>query len=218
MVRISERRFWAKLGVPDPVPRGFRERLVEAERWYTQNGRPWSAARFVDVDRHGSRVRIDRPGGPLLRSEVLARGFRAAGVSRVLLVAASAGDRVDAEIAERFTAGRPDEGFFLSAYAELVAATLRRRELASCDEPLLPHYAPGYAGWDAEDLPVLVSLVGEDQGPISCPSDSVLRPLRSTVVVAGVLPAEVENTYHYWNRFGGRTCTEVCRPCTCSMP
>ena len=218
MGRVAEGRFFRKLGVADPIPPSFRTHLDDAERWFDDHGRPWSASRWVAVDCANSLVRIRHRRSPTLRSDVLARGFRAAGVKRMLLVASSAGDHVDAEIARRFAAGRPDEGFFLATYAEAVAETLRRHELASCGEHLLPHYAPGYAGWDIEDLSVLVHLMDSDRAPITCPAGSVLRPLRSTIVVAGVPAVAIEDTHRYWDRFGGRTCTEVCRPCTCSTP
>lgn len=216
MRRVAEGRFFRKLGVADPIPPSFRELLAGAERWFDDHGRPWSASRWLAVDCVDSLVRIGHPRSPTLRSDVLAAGFQAAGVKRVLLVASSAGERVDAEISRRFATGRPDEGLFLAAYAEAMAVTLRQHELESCGVRLLPHYAPGYSGWDVEDLSVLVPLLGSDRGPISCAADSVLRPLRSTIVVAGVPTVACENTHSYWDRFGGRTCTEVCRPCTCS--
>ena len=213
---VSEELFWIKFGMTDPIPSLFRERFRDAARWFDENGRPWSVARFVAVECRDAFVRIHHPRSPRLRSEVLAGGFRAAGVERALLVAATAGDRVDAEIARRFAAGRPDEGLFLAAYAELVATTLRRRELESSGVPLLPHYAPGYAGWEVDDLSVLVPLLEADRAPISSAAGSVLRPLRSTVVLAGVPTVEMGGPHRYWDRFGGGTCSGVCRPCTCS--
>ena len=221
-MRIDEKLIWQKLGVAGPIPSTWRRLLGEAERWFLDLGQPWSTSTWVAVETGGPASRVGLPNGQSLRSAVLARGFAALGVERALLVATTAGARVDAEIEQLFARNRPDAAFFLAAYAETVTETLRRRELAACAGHVLPHYAPGYAGWDIRDLAVLVPLLPAGCAPITFVTDSVLRPLRSTVVLAGQ-PAGGEaaaggaHPHRYWNRFGGQTCTEVCPPCSCSM-
>lgn len=212
METIEERRFFGQLGAAGQIAPAWRRLRQAAATWFEESATPWSMAQWVDVEPGLDGVRIRQT---TFRSSTLADGFAAAGVRRMLLVAATAGAQVDAEVAHRFATGRPDEAVFLATHAAVVVEALRQRQLDGAGVGLLPHYAPGYAGWDLHDLGPLLDCLPTGI-PIACNLDQALRPLRSTVVVAGQPTTGFAIEKHHWSRFGGRTCHEECRPCTCS--
>jgi hypothetical protein len=132
---------------------------------------------------------------PQLR-EHLAR----AGAVRAMLVAVSAGRAAEEHARELWEGGKPDEYFFLEVFAsavvERIVATASGRlcELAERDGLIaVPHYSPGYTGWDIADQVALFEMIARG-GRVAFPeklevlSSGMLRPKKSQLAVVGLAP------------------------------
>ena len=118
----------------------------------------------------------------------------------LVVVAISAGPEVDAEIDRLWKDGRPDEAMFLNAYAIAATENLRQLEtsrLAGLAErqgfAVLPHYSPGYEGWELADQRTLYEIiVAPDASPCELPGcldllpSGALRPTKSTLAAFGI--------------------------------
>lgn len=165
---VSERELLRLLGMPRgrELEGELRERADQARAWYAAHGRPFAAARRVEVESlSASGVRL--AGGGELRSAALAAGLQASGGRAVLALAVSAGSEAAAEASRRWAAERPDEAFFLDRFATAVtealvlwAAGVLCREAAPAGEALLPPRSPGCGDFAIGDQQRLVRLLG----------------------------------------------------------
>lgn len=165
----------------------MKDRADEARAWYAEHGKPFVAARRVELDlleiRGGRPPRLPllaedgqagtpaptdeiSAGGVVLHSLVLARRLQAGEAHALMLLAATAGTEVASEAARLWADGRPDEGYFLDRFAVAVterlifwaSATLCRASEA-VQETLLPHLSPGCGNWDIADQHRVWSLL-----------------------------------------------------------
>lgn len=171
--------------------------LADAARdWYGEHGRPWSARREIGIVAvHGQVIHLE--GGPRLTSSVLGAGLEEVSAHALVIVAVSAGPEVEREIDRLWKVGRPDAAMFLSAWAISVVERLRSHEAEQIAElaarqgmTVLPHYSPGYEGWDLSDQRCLYDLIVgaglETPGPLELLPSGELKPVRSTLAVFGV--------------------------------
>ena len=88
-----------------------------------------------------------------------------------MLVAVSAGPECERRARQLWQDGKPDEYFFMEAFGSAVVEHLIT--IASgriCDWAdrqgmlALPHYSPGYSGWDVADQNKLWSLIRPQNG------------------------------------------------------
>lgn len=178
----------------------MKERADAARAWYAQHGRPFVAARRVELftaETRSARSNADvNAGGVVLHSEVLARRLQAGEAHALMLLAASAGREVAAEAARLWADGRPDEGYFLDRFAVAVterlifwaSATLCRASEAA-RETLLPHLSPGCGNWDIADQHRVWSLLAGAAGtlgPIRILETGALDPQHSVLAALGV--------------------------------
>jgi hypothetical protein len=167
-----------------------------AQAWYREHGRPWTYARLADRVRVlDGGVEIDGAAfaGPRLRAS-LAR----AAAGGAFVVAISAGVDAEQEAQRLWTAERPDEYFFLEMYASAVVehlTTVTGATLcARADQEgaaVLPHYSPGYAGWDISEQAALLRLIELEgtrrlPGPLDVLPSGALTPKKSLLAVFGV--------------------------------
>jgi hypothetical protein len=196
------------LGVPRGTELEGRARALadDALAWYRAHGTPWAHAVIRKIlENTGEMIVLE--GGTGLTGEAISAGFRAAGVHAVLLVAASAGAKVDGEVDRLWREGRPDEAMFLSALAVAMAEHLRDRvseivgeEQARLGLVSLPRYAPGYDGWDLSGQLALVAAL-EERGPLRVLPSGGLLPQKSTVVAIGLSArTEVSGLEGFWQR------------------
>ncbi len=194
--RVDEAEYRRLLGFPPGYVPGDRACALAAwaRCWFTENGRPWVYLRPVAVEVAAGALRIDGTAfdsGPL--HELLAR----AGARSAVLVAASAGGACEEQARRLWTEGRPDEYFFLEAYGSAVvehlvaAASGRICDLAGRDGLMaVPHYSPGYAGWDVADQTRLFGLLTRGRapwpGPLAVLPSGMLRPRKSLLAVFGL--------------------------------
>lgn len=136
-----------------------------ARAWYAAHGRPWVSARQASsVDLVGDDgVVID---GVRFNSPRLHRTLADAGADSAVLVAVSAGPELEREAQRLWKAEKPDEYFFLevfgSAVVEHLAMVTGARLCAEADEAgmaVLPHYSPGYPGWEITEQRQLLELI-----------------------------------------------------------
>jgi hypothetical protein len=174
----------------------------EARAWFAAHGRPWVYAREASslelLD--GDVLRID---GVRFVSPRLHATLSEARSERVVLAAFSAGPELECEAQRRWLAERPDEYFFLeiygSAVVERLATVTGARLCAAADAQslvALPHYSPGYDGWDLTEQARLLELVrgtgaGTLPGPLEVFDSGMLRPKKAQLAVFGLAPQRV---------------------------
>jgi len=198
-VVVSETEYLRLLGYPPGRTSDGRacELLAWARSWYAAHGRPWIHRREVALVLDGAALTL---GGRAFHSQQLLEHLRSCGATRAVLVAVSAGAACEDEARRLWEDGRPDDYFFLETYAsavveQLVAATSGRlcAEAAHDDLMAVPHYSPGYAGWDVAEQAALFDLVTEGgaralPGPLEVLSSGMLRPKKSQLAVVGLAP------------------------------
>ena len=194
---VPEAEFRRLLG----FPRGHElegratELAAWARRWYAEHGRPWVYVRETAVEATDTVLRLD---GAEFHSASLHRHLRATGARRAALVAVSAGAGCEAHAHELWQQGKPDEYFFLesfgSAVVEHLIATTSGRVCAQADRDGLiavPHYSPGYAGWDVADqgrlfARIAAGMAGTFPGPLEVLPSGMLKPKKSLLAVFGL--------------------------------
>jgi hypothetical protein len=185
-----------------------------ARQWYAEYGRPWVYAREAESAGAGDgSLEIE---GVRFPSGVLRRRFEKAAAGRAVLAAVSAGPEVEHEAQRLWREERPDEYYFLevlgSAVVEqLIAMTGERLWAEGRQMAVLPHYSPGYPGWDVAQQSRLLGLLnsaGRLPGKLEALESGALRPKKSLLAVFGL-------TRH---TEGVRRLTEVLACGDCSLP
>ena len=184
-------------------PRGHEpgERVVElmawARDWYARHGRPWAYHRRVELAAGGEALRLD---GETFVSPRLREHFHHQGATGAVLVGVSAGPECEEYARRLWHEGKPDEYFFLEIYGSAVVEDLVARTSGRlCDLAgqaglmAVPHYSPGYAGWDVAEQNRLFSLITRGlgrplPGPLEVLASGMLRPKKSLLAVFGLAP------------------------------
>lgn len=185
------------LGYPprhDPGARA-QELALGARRWYASNGRPWVYLREASLEVTETTLRLD---GVEFNSRRLHDHFRQAGARRAVLVAVGAGRECEEHAHRLWREEKPDEYFFLEIFAsavveQLVAATSGQ----ICDRAerdgmiAVPHYSPGYAGWDVAEQGRLFDLITRGMTrpfpeAVEVLPGGMLRPKKSLLAVFGL--------------------------------
>ncbi|ACB77612.1 hypothetical protein [Opitutus terrae] len=202
-IDVEEAEYWRLLGYPpdhEPSDRAL-ELAAWARQWYAANGRPWVYLRETRLELTPEALRLD---GQEFRSQQLHDHLREAGAKRAMLVAVSAGRSCEEHARQLWQESKPDEYFFLemfgSAVVEHLMATMNGRicDLAERDGlAAIPHYSPGYTGWDVADQVPLFELIGRGMGqplpePFEVLASGMLRPKKSLIAVVGLVPQSVQ--------------------------
>jgi hypothetical protein len=209
-ISVQEAEFKRLLGYPrQHVLEGRARELADSTRqWYLESGRPWIYAQSVDaVEFANARLKIS---GTEFSSKHLHDQFVAAGAHGAVLVAVSAGAECEARARELWQAGKPDEYFFTemfgSAVVEHLIAVASGRICGWADNQkmvALPHYSPGYSGWDVADQVKLWPLIRQNRtqnfpGPLEVLETGMLRPKKSLLAIFGITRHldEVQSGWH----------------------
>lgn len=197
-VQVQEAEYLRLLGFPRQyVPEGRARELADwAREWYAANGRPWVYARETNgVKAAADKVRI---GSSEFGSKELHDRVAEAEAHGVVLVAASAGAECEAMAHQLWQENKPDEYFFLemfgSAVVEQLITSAGARLCAWAEGQgmaVLPHYSPGYSGWDISDQVPLWELMRPRQngglpGPLRVLDTGMLQPKKSLLAVFGL--------------------------------
>jgi hypothetical protein len=196
-VNLPEAEYRRLLGYPRHHVPGERadELAAAARQYYATHGRPWVYLREVELLVTDRTLRLD---GVEFHSPHLQEHLRETGAVRVALVAVSAGPECEEEARRRWEDAKPDEYFFLevfgSAVVEHLVASLNGRlcDLAERDGLMaVPHYSPGYTGWDIADQNKLFALIAGGRtapfpAPLAVLPSGMLKPKKSLLAVVGL--------------------------------
>lgn len=196
---VQDAEYLRLLGYPHGHTPGDRvqELMAWARGWYAQHGRPWCYHRRVALQAGAGALRFD---GVEFTSPRLQEHFQHHAASGAVLVAVSAGRECEEHARELWNEGKPDEYFFLEIYGSAVVEDLVARTSGRlCDEAshagliAVPHYSPGYAGWDVAEQNrlhalILAGIKGTLPGPLEVLSSGMLRPKKSLLAVFGLAP------------------------------
>jgi len=202
--KVQDVEFHRLLGYPRAHPPGERalELMAWARNWYAQHGRPWVYLRRVELQLTDNILRL---GGVQFRSQQLHDHLWLHGAQSAMLLAVSAGRECEEHARQLWTEGKPDEYFFLEVYGSAVVEDLVARtngricDLAGHNGLMaVPHYSPGYSGWDIAEQHKLFSLIAQGMtksfpGPIEVLSSGMLRPKKSLLGVFGLAPAKARD-------------------------
>jgi hypothetical protein len=196
--RVLESEYHRLLGFPPGhVVEGRAQELARAARaWYAEHGRPWTCIRAgAAVDAGDSQVSI---GGTAFGSRHLREQIIEAGAHEAAIAAVSAGPECEEEARRLWEEGKPDEYFFMemfgSAVVEHLVTAAGARMCAWAESQgmaVLPHYSPGYSGWDISDQPRLWNLLqagggAELPGRLEVLETGMLKPKKSLLAVFAV--------------------------------
>ena len=193
-----------------------RELTDWAREWYAEHGRPWVYAREAgSVIMDGPSVLIE---GVRFPSGALRKRFAVAAADRAVLAAVSAGAEIEREAQKLWREEKPDEYYFLevlgSAVVERLTEIAGRRLCAWAEShgiAVLPHYSPGYPGWDVAQQSRLLGLLktaGSLPGNLEALGSGALLPKNSLLAVFG-LTRQTD---------GVRRLTELVACESCSLP
>jgi hypothetical protein len=197
-VNVQEPEYQRLLGYPPGHALAGRARELAdwARRWYAENGQPWFYARQLDaLELAGEKLRV---AGTEFSSKQLYDQFVEAQADGAMLVVVSAGNECEEKACELWREGKPDEYFFLevfgSAVVEHLVTVASGRICGWADAnkmAALPHYSPGYSGWDIADQIPLWNLIRQNgarhfDGQLDVMETGMLRPKKSLLAVFGV--------------------------------
>lgn len=203
---VPEREFRRLLGLPRGavLSDDLQRRAEWARRWYAEQGRPFVAARRVEVRGIGVGS-VTLATGDVLTSEGLAERLGSGDAHALVALAASAGREVAEEAARLWKDDRPDESYFLDRFAAAVAECVVQRASAILCASVLPqgewlleHLSPGCGHWDIGDQHRLMALltgdapaqpagaVGVSLGPVTLLPSGALQPQHSVLAALGV--------------------------------
>jgi hypothetical protein len=197
-VNVLEAEYKRLLGYPDNYE--LKEKSFEladwARNWYKTNGNPWIYALFTDkINFTNDKIIINDAefSSPKLRTQLLKSEAHA-----VILIAVSAGKECEEKTKQLWLEGKPDEYFFLeiygSAVVEYLVTYVSGHICAWAEEnkfSALPHYSPGYPGWDIRDQSLLLKIIRQNRngsfpGAVEAFETGMLNPKKSLLGVFGI--------------------------------
>ncbi len=197
-VDVLEAEYVRLLGYPHLYELDGRSKeLAEwAREWYREHGRPWIYARQVEnVSVNADTIHIE---GMQFKSVKLAEKFTSAEADGAFVAAVSAGKECEEMARQLWLQEKPDEYFFLEMYGSAVVEHLiARTGFQFCDWAdrqhlaILPHYSPGYPGWDISEQQRLLDVIRRHipdalPGELSVLPTGMLNPKKSLLAVFGV--------------------------------
>jgi len=207
-VEVQEPEFLRLLGYPKNylLQDRARELADGAQKWFSENGRPWICAREISpVDLQNGKTGI---GGTEFSSKKLHETFLEAQTHSIVLLAVSAGRECEEHARQLWEEGKPDEYFFLETFGSAVVeqlVTLASGRICGWADAnkmaALPHFSPGYSGWNiAEQIPlwnVFQKHFAENfPGALEVLESGMLRPKKSQLAVVG-LTRDLEKARHF---------------------
>ncbi|HXB58366.1 MAG TPA: hypothetical protein VNU95_02320 [Candidatus Acidoferrales bacterium] len=197
-VTVPDAEYLRLLGYPKnrPLEGRARELADEAQKWFAENGRPWIRAQECSsLEWDGEKLR-------LAGMEISSRRFREAlstsKAHSVVLLTVSAGKECEEHAKKLWDEEKPDEYYFLESYGSAVVeqlVTLANGRICGWADAnqmaALPHFSPGYAGWNVTAQVPLWELfrrefAGGLPGELEVLESGMLRPKKSQLAVVGL--------------------------------
>lgn len=197
-VNIPDAEYVRLLGYPKnrSLEGRARELADGAEKWFAENGRPWILARECSaLEWDGERLRL---AGMEISSRRLREVFSTSRAHGVVLLAVSAGKECEEHAQKLWEEEKPDEYYFLESYGSAVVEQLvmlaNGRICGWADAnrvAALPHFSPGYAGWDIAGQVPLWEMFRRQfaagfPGELDVLESGMLRPKKSQLAVIGL--------------------------------
>jgi hypothetical protein len=197
-VNVIEDEYKRLLGYPNGyLLEGRALELADwAAQWYKENGKPWVYARHTGkINYLGNKLVVE---GIEFSSKKLRKQLSDAEVDGSMLVAVSAGRELEEKAYQLWQEGKPDEYFFLEVYGsavvERLVTTTGARFCAWADEngsAVLPHYSPGYPGWNIIEQNGLLELIRKQDynnlpGELQVLETGMLKPKKSLLAIFGI--------------------------------
>ena len=197
VIDVEESEYRRLLGYPPDFESEARSRKLSAwaRAWYAENGRPWFYLRETALELADRHFALD---GAEFSMSRLKKQLTRTGAHTAFVAVVSAGRECEAHAHELWTEGKPDEYFFLEIFGSAVVehltalAAIRMCSWAE-DRGLLalPHYSPGYSGWNIADQNRLFATIvdgreGSFPGPLDVAESGMLIPKKSLIAVYGV--------------------------------
>jgi hypothetical protein len=197
-VDIPEAEYLRLLGYPKnrSLEGRAHELADEAQKWFAENGRSWICAQECSsLEWDGDKLRL---AGMELSSRRLREVLSSARAHSVVLLAVSAGKECEEHARKLWEEEKPDEYYFLESYGSAVVEQLvtlaNGRICGWADEnqmAALPHFSPGYAGWNiAGQIPLWElfrrQFAGSFPGEMEVMESGMLRPKKSQLAVVGL--------------------------------
>jgi hypothetical protein len=199
-VTVADEEYRRLLGYPrghEPSPRAL-ELAAWARAWYAEHGQAWIYVREAAFEVTPDLLRFDATE---FRSAQLREYLVRRRAHRAVYLAVSAGPACENQARQLWQESKPDEYFFLETYGSAVverlvamANSLVCAEAAETGCSALPHYSPGYNGWDVADQGALFERLVRGSRvswptPLEVLSSGMLRPKKSLLGVIGLGPS-----------------------------
>jgi len=197
-VTIPDAEYVRLLGYPKnrSLEGRARELADGAQKWFAKNGRPWIRAQECSsLEWEGEKLRL---GEMEISSRRLRDVFSSAGAHSVVLLAVSAGKECEEHAKKLWEEEKPDEYYFLESYGSTMVeqlVTLANGRICGWADKnqmaALPHFSPGYAGWNVTGQVPLWELFrrqfpGGFPGELDVLESGMLRPKKSQLAVVGL--------------------------------
>lgn len=196
-VKVQEAEYKRLLGLPPHYELDGRTRELAdaAAQWYAEHGRPWIYARQTSDVELSDRFKLN---GSEFTAQPLRDQFASANAITAVLIAVSAGKECEERARELWQESKPDEYFFLEMFGSAVVEnliTIANGKICGWADAqgmvALPHYSPGYSGWDVSDQIKLWELIRLEDGralpgELHVMDTGMLRPKKSLLAVVGI--------------------------------
>jgi hypothetical protein len=173
-----------------------RELADEAQKWFAENGRSWIRAQECSsLEWSGDKLCL---GGMEISSRRLREVLSSSRAHSAVLVAVSAGKECEEHARKLWEDEKPDEYYFLESYGSAVVEqllTLANGRICGWADAnqmaALPHFSPGYIGWNITGQVPLWELfrrqfTGNFPGELDVLESGMLRPKKSQMAVIGL--------------------------------
>ena len=197
-LNVQESEYNRLLGYPPHHALEGRARELSdwARDWYAKHGKPWIyALQTSDFNSSNGHVQIN---DVTFSSQQLHDQFAATQGHGAILVAVSAGRECEQMAHTLWKESKPDEYFFLEIFGSAVVEhliTIANSHICGWADQnsmvALPHYSPGYSGWDVSDQTRLWKLITQANakgvpGELQVLDTGMLRPKKSLLALVGI--------------------------------
>lgn len=201
-INIIDAEYNRLLGYPPnhKIDGRAKQLKIKTAQWYNKYGHPWYYARQMDnIQLLEKSFTLN---GIEFECKRLRDSFERAGTTRVFVVAASAGKECEEQAHTYWLEGKPDEYFFMemygSAVVEYLITSAGARFCAWADSEnlaILPHYSPGYTGWNVSNQNLLMDVIKQGSknsfhNKIDVLPSGMLSPKKSLLAVFGITSRE----------------------------
>lgn len=195
--QVSEAEFARTLGLPGvhAINNHLQILMNQARKIFEEISKHWIHTQAIKI----SAITDDKicfANGIDFTCELLAQRLHKAGAHMIVMAAVSLGPEIVEHCNMLWEEDKPDEAFVLDSLGTNVVEQLTLRmgiQLCKWGEPLgmaaLPHYSPGYTGWDVREHFLIFPMLEEEKPfpkPLEVLESGMLKPMKSQVSIFGI--------------------------------